>query len=600
MMKRVAAWVLVLGACGSPQTADLPPNLSRHLPATLEADRPREGDPRTVTVRVWADPAVRALPGWRDEITEQLDYASQLLTPLVGARLQIEGWREWDRVGDPHGALRALAEADDAADVTWVIGYVAPAEVASTAMSELGSAQLLGRHVVVRAYAEQAETTALTAKLPDLGEAQRAEVLAAHRRHKQTVVLLHMLATTLGGIPESDPAWILHPSYTRKQRGFAARTTELLTLALDERLAAGTDQAIARKLLESIEASEWGGWLPAHKEEITRNLRAVLDAARAGKTASDIPAAAYDHVTRIKELARRGDTQHALTDLDNLLAAYPGNASMHLLKCELLLGRKAGATDPATRAACSRVSELAPGDPSPHLAVARALATANDAAGARAELVLAEGKIGNLPAGAADAWRDVIGLYTTMDALTWAEDALARAALGDPRLGEAIATTRMRYGVPRDGKAVQPADEGALIRAVKAATGLINAGKLGEADRALASAARRWPRAPGIAAARCDLRLRMGQLAPARAACQQALASQPDASWALYLAGVIALRTPSGTKAGIAHLQRAITVDPGLAQAWRALAKAYERAGDQAALSKLATDYQARFGQPLR
>jgi len=601
-MHRVIALLAVLAlgsaACGGPQLKEHTVDLTKHLPATLEAQKAREGDPRTVKVRVWVDPGVRALPKWREEISEQIDYASQLLTPLIGARLSVDEIKDWARTGDPRDALRALTEVDKGDGVTWVIGYTVANDVASKAMSELGDARPLGHHVIVRGWAELPETEALAGKLPDLREAERAEVLGAHRRHKQSVVLLHQLAITLGGIAEADPAWILHPTYAATQSSFADRTRELLTLAIDARLAEEPDVALAKLLLASIEKSEWGGWIAAHREEVVTTLRNVIDAGKAGKTASDIPPAAYDHITRIKELARRGDTTSALSDLDNLLSAYPGNASMHILKCEILIA-KPGVADKATRAACSRVSELAPGDPSPHIAVGEALAKTGDAAGARAELTQAEGKIANLPADADAAWRRVIGVYQAMGSLTWTEEAIGRAKLDKDPIAVSLAQTRARYGVPRGTKLVAPAQEAALVAAVKKALELVYANKYADAEKSLVSADRSWPGAPGLAAARCDLALRTGQIDQARAACQRSLAADPNESWALYLSGVIALRDASGTKTGIEQLKKAIAVDPELGQAWRTLAKAYARAKDKAALELLAKDYQARFGQAL-
>jgi len=55
----------------------------------------------------------------------------------------------------------------------------------------------------------------------------------------------------------------------------------------------------------------------------------------------------------------------------------------------------------------------------------------------------------------------------------------------------------------------------------------------------------------------------------------------------------------AATKAGIERLKKAIAVDPELAQAWRALGKAYQRAKDEKALQELAAEYQAKFGQAL-
>jgi tetratricopeptide (TPR) repeat protein len=597
-MLRAALAVLVLVSCGGPQLKEHDADLSKLAPATLQAERPRDGDPRTVKIRVYADAGVRARDKWKDEIAEQIDYASQLFTPLLGASLAIEATKDWNRTGDPKQALTELQALDKGDDVTFVVGYVTANDTATKVMSDLGASQALGRHIIVRAWAEEPETAALSSSLPDLKEAERGELIASHRRHKQTVVLLHHLAVSLGAIAETDPTWIAHPSYSPKQHGFAERTRELMTIGIDQRLAENPDQEIAKKLLESIEKSEWGGWIASDKEVRASLLRNIIDAGKAGKTANDIPPAALDHITKVRQLAKGGDTATALSDLDNLLTAYPGNASMHQLKCEIMLA-KPGVADPKTRAACARVSELAPGDPMPHIAVGEALLRAKDAKGARAELVLAEGKIGNLPVGAEDVWRRVIAMYKGMEALTWAEEAIAKAKLEKDPLALEIATTRTRYGIPRNSK-VKPEQEAALVAAVKGANSLINASKYGEAEKTLALADKSWPNAPGVATMRCSLGFQMGQIDSARAACNKALSLDPNTSWALYMAAVIALRDASGTKAGIEKLEKAIKVDPDLGQAWRALAKAYARAGNKAALDQLAIDYQARFNQPLQ
>jgi predicted Zn-dependent protease len=271
---------------------------------------------------------------------------------------------------------------------------------------------------------------------------------------------------------------------------------------------------------------------------------------------------------------------------------------MHELRCEIMLA-KPGITDPATRAACNRVAELAPGDPTVHLAVAEALLRAGDIPGARAELVVTEDKIGNLAVGAADAWRRVIAIYGSLGALTWTDDALAKAKLDRDPSATIVATTRARYGIPRGAKFVAPEQEAALVSAIRRALDLIYANKFGDAERALAAADRKWPGAPGVTAARCDLAFRMGQFEAARGACARALAADPGESWALYLLGTLLLRDAGTTGAGIEKLKRAIAVDPELGQAWRTLAKAYERGHDKVALDQLADAYQAKFGQPL-
>lgn len=641
MFSRVLVTVaLCLAACGGPQIQERKAaDLGKLGPATLEAHQPKEGDPRTAKLRVYADAAVRARPGWREEITDQVDYASQLLTPLLGVKLEIESWKDWDRTGATSEALKALTEADKGDGVMWVVGYVAPSDVASKTMSELGDAHLLGHHLVVRAWADDLEAEALKPSLPELQPSEHTEVLAAHERHKQAVVLLHMIARTLGAIDETDPAWIQNPTYSAKQTGFSDRNRELMQMGIDARMREDDDKAIAHDLLEKIEKEQWGGWAATSRDEIIVQLRGIVTAARAGESGAEVPLAAAEQFDRIKIMGRKGDFDNALVELDNVLTAYPGNASLLLLKCELLLAQsmspgkpgKPGkpatganapnappkapnkvspnappkAPDKGALAACARVAEVAPADPRPHFTIAEALLRTDNIAGARAELEQAASKIAKLTTGQAAAWQRLIATYNAVGALTWTEEAIEAARLGDDphtkTIAAQVASTRARYGVPRGTKLVKPAQEAELVAAVKNALSLVYANKHAEAARAIAGGEKKWPNAPGLAAVRCDNELRQAHLAAARAACDRALAADPNESWALYLSAVIALKntTPSGTKDGIEKLKKAIAVDPELGQAWRTLGKAYQRAKDQAAFEQLSKDYAAKFNTPL-
>ncbi|MEO6777130.1 MAG: hypothetical protein ABI467_29650 [Kofleriaceae bacterium] len=619
----------VLGGCGggAPELEHPKADVTASLPATLEATHPKIGDPRPLHVHVFADTGVRAQPHWKDKLTDQLDYAGQVLAPLLGVRLTVDSIKPWEHTGnDVRAALAALAEVEKPDDDTvWVIGYITAGDAAQKAFSELGAGDLLGRRVVVRAWAAKPETDLLAARLPDVEGAQRAELLAAHERHKQTVVLLHTLAQTLGAIDAADPTWIQHPLYSAKQSTFSDRNRELMQLAIDARLGGGTDPVIAHDLLETIVKTEWGGWLPNSHDDVVQTLRNLVDAAKAGKTAADVPPAAYEQFDRVRELAKRGEFSRGLSELDNLMQAYPGNAAMQQEKCELMLAKptitanaapkaspkpvaprpteQRAVTEPATRQACARVSELAPGDPSPHLAVGEALVrlAKPDIAGARAELVQAAAKIANLKVGQPEAWHRLVAIYAGINALTWTEDAIAAGKLDHAPAAAEVAQSRVRYGVPRGAKFVKPQDEAALVTQTRAAIAAIGGGKLGEGERLLAAAERTWPHAPGLEAMRCDLAFRQSNLDAARAACGRALAADPDESWALYLAGVLALKDTSaaGTRIGIERLKHAIAVDPELGQAWRALGKAYDRAHDQAAHDELAQRYQTKFNQVL-
>jgi len=229
---------------------------------------------------------------------------------------------------------------------------------------------------------------------------------------------------------------------------------------------------------------------------------------------------------------------------------------------------------------------------------------AGDPAGARSTLAAAEDRTAKLdPVAAARAWRSLAVTYQQMGALTWAELAIAKAGAkpGTDNDITAWATQiRVRYGVPRDGARykLSPDDDAAAVEAVRGAVALVNASKFAAAAKAIGVAERRWPGLLGLLAARCDLELRRGAPAAARQLCARASAHGAS-SWALYLAGILELQG-GGTTAGVQRLREAIELDPQLAQAWRALAKALDRAHDTAQLDQLRHDYQARFGKPLQ
>jgi tetratricopeptide (TPR) repeat protein len=607
----VAALLLVVGClgaglasgCGGSNANAHVAALAGALPATLEPSAAFVGEPRVAKVRVWADAGVRAQPKWRELILEQIDAASQFWVPLLGVRLEVAATRDWDRKAPPVQALAELAALDPGDDVAWVIGYTAAEGTATIAMSELGSANLLGKQVIVHDWSPVPETKKLASQLAALTPEESTEVVSAHRRHKQTVVLLHYLHVSAGAVAEVDETWIGSRGYAPGLRTVSDRARELLTISLKSRLDSEEQGAVASRLIDEIERIEAPGWVAADRDAIVTQLRAIADRAKAGKVAADVPAEAAAQFDRAQAMVKSGDVTGALSELDPLLSAYPSNATLHQLRCEAMLS-KPGVAAEQTQSACARVSELAPADPGPELAVARAWLAAGDRGKMRASLqvALTKAQALSVPASSAAAFTAILEIYRGLGALTWTEEVLAAmprspGAAPSPE-AQWVAGTRARYGVARGARFVAPEDEGELVAGIRASLDAVYADKAAEAERLLAQVAKRWPKAPGIAAVRCDLALRREQLSEARRQCAVALRGDDAQSWAHYLAGILALRGPDSA-GGIGHLRKAIAVDPDLGQAWRALGKALQRTGDKAALAKLGADYQAKFGQLL-
>jgi tetratricopeptide (TPR) repeat protein len=607
MLKTMRALVClwIAAACGRPEVKH--PRMDHWaalLPATLEATQPRTGPATPLQIRVWADDAVRAEGQWQARFSDDLDHANQLLSPLLGVRLEIAEVKEWTPPAGLLAAARDLPERDPGEGVAWVIGIIAADAGASSRQAELGTSAPLGKHIVIRDYPQASEQTRLRARLPAEALAtpgNLAEFYAAHRRHRQAVILLHHLARSLGAIADNDPSWLQHPLYSPRQSTVSERNREILTLSIAHRSLEKPDRAVlASELITSIEKSTWGGWVPQDHDEVIEVLRATVDAARSGQTAAEVPGAAFRQFEGVVRLVRAGSWAAAARDLEPLLAAYPANATIRLLGCELHLAQH-GPSGALSAEPCARAIELAPGDPKPFVLIGLASLRTGDRDAGRGALAQAEERIANLaPARQGQAWLDLATMYRTLESPTLAERALGRAGAPDAALSAWIQSTRARYGLPADGGRfrIDASSESEYVAAVRSALAAVYDDQFARARTLLATADARWPGAPGLAAARCDLLFRQGKVAAARAHCLRAIEAYPSAAWAHYLLGIIELRG-AGTSKGIAALERAIAADPTLAQAWRALAKALARAGNTRELEELNRRHRQQFGHDL-
>lgn len=577
-------------------------------PAPLEASRPWTKDPRDLKVRVWVDEDFRSQNmRWSKQIEEQLDDANQFLIPALGVRLVVGAYEKWDvRTADRsmEQLLEQLEAKDQGEDVAWVIAYVSSLSIAADSFEQLGVARALGKHVVVRGYADAGERKAFTAAFPRTTAEERERVHQARRRHKQTVVLIHELGHTLGAIHETDPGWIMHGSYDPQMSQFSDRARELMQMALEERLKPPREQdvrALAGRMIGYLDANPWGGWVEEDRNLVMQYLRATM--ASTGPAGGDsmaapdipVPPAASDQFQRARALAARGEPDAALAELEALVAAYPGSGEIRQAICEVHIGASGPGSAQASTA-CERAAEVSPEDARPYLARVEAYLRAGDQPHAVELLARAETRAGE----DASTWDRIAAIYQASGRVTQAEKAAARAGGGAHPVAVWATRTRARYGLPPDGKKfrIAPDDEGAYVAAVRELLDLIYAGKTGPAQAKAKAAEKRWKGAPGILAARCDLHLRLGDKGAAKRLCAQAVAAWPGAAWAHYLEGVIALQEHKDARA-VLTLRAAIVADPELAQAYRALGKALARTKDDAGWAALATEYQQKFGQAL-
>jgi tetratricopeptide (TPR) repeat protein len=578
--------------------------LDKQFPAQLTTLHHEAGPPRKARLRVWADDEYRAQNvHWQHGFDETLDYVNQVLVPMLNVQIEPE-YRDWARhapgaqLDDGLAQLEALDPGDDA---VWVLGLTSSLALVSATFDQLGVAHLGGRHLLVRGHADLEERKAFAAAFPDVDREQRDQVLEARRRHKTAAVLLHELAHSLGALHETAPDQVMSPSYSHRAASISDRNRAVMLVYAEDRLAGKPEpRTTARKVIAALEPA-WDGWVEGERAQAVAQLQGEVGTAESVGV-SGLPASVVPQLRHVQELIAAKDLAGAEASLEPLLVAYPAQVELRVAACELALARD-GARAARAVAVCERAAALSP-EVETAISVAAARQHAGDAAGARQTLVLAESRTAALPAERAPAvWLTLAETYHQMGALSWAEAAVAHVAPGADRGIAAWATmTRVRYGVPRDGKRwrLAPEDEAAAVSAVRDVVALVNDSKFDAAARAARTAEQRWPALPGLLAARCDLEMRRGAIEAARGLCRRA-GAEHHSSWALYLSGILELRagTAAGDASGTRYLREAIELDPELSAAWRALGKALERTRATAERHQLDVAYQQRFGRPM-
>jgi predicted Zn-dependent protease len=597
----------------------LAPQSAQHTEAT-----------HTARLRVYATGQYQAQNlQWRQRFEDELDAVNQYLVPAFGLRLVVEEYASWPRADDTaplHVMLDALAKHDPARDVDWVIGLASALSSTTSRFHDLGMANVLGRHMIVRGF----EELALEPALQQIDDERREPLRDARRQHRQVTVFLHEWAHTLGAmhVPEADA--IMSSDYAREVRSFGAQTEALLRAMLPVRLARPAESAPvepalvteARALQAYFEAVPARPGQEREYQELLALLATILAAAPAAETngaadadsghhaAGQVPAEVHDRYARVQALHRQGEHGQARAGLDELIAAYPAHIEFRLAACRVHLD-ETGPSETA-RATCARVAAIAPTELDGEVMVASALIEAGRQADAGAVLAGSRDRLASLPAPAAGqdvaepvaaAWQRLLAVLQGLEAVTWTEQAVAAAPAGvDTAAASAWATQiRRRYGLPPDSArrhGIAPEAEGAYLAAVRESLAQVYRGEHAAAERTARKALARHRGAPGLHGALCDLELRRKRAAAARTHCQKALAAYEQASWSQYLMGILDLQARKNA-AGVRHLERAIELDPELRQAYHALHQAHGRARDSAGQERVQSAYQQRFGQFL-
>jgi predicted Zn-dependent protease len=550
------------------------------------------GEPWVVRVRVYAAEDYRRVTRqWHERFKRVLARVSAATASWPGVRFELVETRPWERqtAEAPIAALyKELVALDKGDDVDLVVGLAGAVPAMPDSLHQIGWAQLLSKHAVIRGLHDLAEYQVVQRHFDEMMPGEREQVVSARKAHKELVVFLHEWAHTLGLVHAQRTGSIMNPQYSNHQTSFSESDADMIAIALAERRAGKPPSAAREPLRAYVEKTRDPDWDPRDRESILAFLRGRPQADHA----QELDESARTALSKAQARYEARDYADALEELAKLEPGHESHPVVAIFACELRYrNRAAGTTSPEALAACEHAAQLNPRDPALHNFVGDLRLCAQQDGRARASLLRADELLAS-GEGNERTWADLAHLYIRANLPTLAERAAAHAQPDAVKETLAwVARLRRRYALPADAFADKPEEEATYIRALDYVRVALVEKKSAALASFVADVRRQYPSLPGPALADCW----RGQ---ARA-CEAVLARVPDSTNALV--GLAALDEVAGrTARAAARLQRVLALDPEEREAWHMLARVLRTRHDGAALATLGADYERRFKEPLR
>jgi hypothetical protein len=315
------------------------------ITGSLGAEERPDAAIRSLVVRI--RPSGRYLAQTVDaprRVRDLIDDSNRVLESTVGVRLELDRIQPWSSDADDRlqAALEALRADDDGKDVDVVVGMIGAFPRQTDSLHELGVANLLGKHVIVRAASRFGERDAVDKGFYELNQDERSRLVRVHERHRALAVFLHELGHTLGALHETDPHSLMHPSYDKQMAGFGGGAVALMRIALAE----NDRVAVARGQLELLRDSTNRDWVVAERDEEIARLESILPAPTkagvepaASSSTPQVPpqlgGADADRFARASDALRSGAVGTSYEIAKPLFIGYPDVLAVQDLRCQL-------------------------------------------------------------------------------------------------------------------------------------------------------------------------------------------------------------------------------------------------------------------------
>lgn len=475
---------------------------------------------RVFRVRAYVDADYQAqTPNWEQRIRAQFEWAKNVTKGELDLHLELVEVRRWERDRSAtalSAARKQLIDADPGADVDWVVGYVSSLPGVTTTVDELGVAEVMSRHAVLRGIENPEEGRAIEETLV-LRKVQEREPLYRQRKlHKEAAILLHQWAHALGAIHERATDTLMSRAYSLGSTRFSDATVALLEIGLAHwpaaQVAGSPEQAAWRSArrarLEKDDAYLWQ----------TEERAAVL-----GIDPRQPPGDALTTYAAAKKLTDKAEYEDAAERLAPWVELPNPPTRLLELACEIAWRRHVSDAD------IERLCGLAMGrpesGPEASLNLARFRLELKDLPGAIRALRAGEQKLRTREQSSPETWGELASLYLKCFCVTWAEDAAAHAdQANQDQLTLLSSMFRSSIGLRRASPPVVPPDqESAFVAEIQLAGSETKQGQIGRGLERVQKLTSRYPKSPVAWVALCDVQLRAHRIRQAHASCTRAV-----------------------------------------------------------------------------
>jgi hypothetical protein len=210
------------------------------------------------------------------QIEQLVTDANEVLRAAVGLQLDVDVVRPWGFDDDAklEPALGALRTDDPGGDVDVVVGLVGALPGPTDSLHQVGCAEVLGKHVVLRAAGRLGERDDIDRTFYELSDEEKARMALARRRHRAEAVFLHELGHVLGALHEVDRESLMRPAYDEKMSRFGDDALLLMGLALSE----PDRDSVVKAQLDYLRTAKPTAWPTGEREQAVRILEGMAAA----------------------------------------------------------------------------------------------------------------------------------------------------------------------------------------------------------------------------------------------------------------------------------------------------------------------------------